>query len=213
MAYLDLSAWPRRAHFDFYRAFDMPMFTVDVQVDVAPLKAWTDRHGASFFLATLYLSQRAVHAVEPFRYRLRADRVWVHDTVQAGATVLRDDDTFAFAYFDNAPTFADFQRAGRSVIADARASTGLAPQSGRDDLIHYSVLPWLHFTSIHNPRSGAPSDAIPKIVFGQYRPDGNRLAMPVSVTAHHGLMDGLHVGRYVEALRTYVATPTRGLSV
>ena len=212
MPYLNLDQWPRRAHFDFYRTFEMPMFTVDVQVDVAPLKAWTDEHGASFFLAILYLSQQAVHAVAPFRYRLRNDRVWVHDTVDAGATVLRDDDTFAFAYFEHAATFADFQKAGQSVIETARASTGLTPRENGDALIHYSVLPWLHFTGFQNARSGNPTaDAIPKIVFGQYQHNHNSLQMPVSVTVHHALLDGLHVGQYVEALSTYCAHPTAWL--
>ena len=212
MPYLDIDAWPRRDHFHFYRTFDMPIFSVTVQVDVAALKAWTDQQAASFFLATLYLSQQAVHAVEPFRYRLRGDRVWVHETVDAGSTVLREDETFAFAYFEHAPTFAAFQQSGRAVIEAARASTGLSPRDNGDALIHYSVLPWLHFTNMNNARSGTPTDAIPKIVFGQYQPDGERLMMPVSIAVHHALMDGLHVGRYVEALSSYCATPDAHLA-
>jgi len=206
--FLDLDTWPRAEHFSFYRTFDRPFFNVCVQVDVAPLKTWTDAHDVSFFLATLYVSQQAVHKVEPFRYRMRGERVLVRDTLDAGSTVLRDDETFAFAYFEHADTFAAFHRQGQSVIASAKASSGLTPGAERDDLIHYSVLPWLHFTSFSNARSGDPTDSIPKIVFGRYTPaDDEALQMPVSIAVHHALVDGLHVGRYVETLRRYCAAP------
>ena len=206
--FLDIETWPRAEHFAFYRTFDRPFFNVCVQVDVGPLKAWTEAHDVSFFLATLYISQTAVHEVDPFRYRMHGERVLVHDTLDAGSTVLRDDETFAFAYFEAADTFEAFHRQGQSVIASAQASSGLTPGEERDDLIHYSVLPWLHFTSFTNARHGDPTDSIPKIVFGRYKPtESGELQMPVSIAVHHALVDGLHVGRYVEALRTYCADP------
>ncbi|KAA4195844.1 chloramphenicol acetyltransferase, partial [Bacteroides ovatus] len=35
---------------------------------------------------------------------------------------------------------------------------------------------------------------------GKYFRDGERLMMPVSVTCHHGLMDGYHVAQFIEKL-------------
>src|SRR5829696_2574101 len=46
-----------------------------------------------------------------------------------------------------------------------------------------------------------------KIAFGKYREDGGRIMMPVSVEVHHALMDGLHVGRYLERLESYFSSP------
>jgi len=73
--YLDLTTWPRKQHFDFFRGFDNPFFNVCVPVDVTALGAFCRAEGVSFFLGYLHLSTRAANAVESFRYRLRGDRV------------------------------------------------------------------------------------------------------------------------------------------
>jgi len=37
-----------------------------------------------------------------------------------------------------------------------------------------------------------------KITFGKTYRNANKLLMPVSVNAHHGLVDGKHIGTYFE---------------
>ena len=44
-------------------------------------------------------------------------------------------------------------------------------------------------------------DDNPKATWGKYRREVRRLIMPFSLQVHHSLMDGLHVGRYFEALQ------------
>ena len=39
-----------------------------------------------FFLVTLYLSLRAANRVENFHYRLRDERVLIHDVIHGGST-------------------------------------------------------------------------------------------------------------------------------
>lgn len=205
--FLDLDAWPRRAQFDFFRSYDNPFFSVCVDVDVSALRRWVDAHDRSFFLTCLYGSQRAANAVAPFRYRLRGDRVLVHDRVHAGSTILCDDETFAFGYFDDHEDFDRFHRHGQAVIERVRAEKTFDPRVDADDLIHYSVLPWMTFTSFSHARNWGTDDAIPKIVFGKYTETEGRLMMPVSVEVHHALMDGLHVGRYYERFAAFCAAP------
>lgn len=211
--FLDLDSWHRRHHFDFFRAFNQPFFSVCVPVDVTKLHTWTKAEQRSFFLASLYISLRAANAVEPFRYRLRGDQVWVHDTVYATSTVLRENESFGFGYFPYSTNFDTFHTAGRATLDREKRNTGpLELRTTNDDLIHYSVLPWTSFTSFSHARLLSPTNSVPKIVFGKYTQQGNRLMMPVSVEVHHALMDGLHVGRYFEQLASYLAEPQDVLS-
>jgi len=205
--YLNLDDWPRRPQFEFYSRLDNPFFNVCVEVDVTNLKAWTEASGASFFLASLYASQRATETVSNFRYRLDGDRVRVQDRIVPGCTILREDDTFGFGYFEPAPTFAEWQEAGRQVIEHVRSTKGLDDRPDDGDVLHYSVLPWVSFTSFSHARSYGTDDSVPKIVLGRFTEREERLEMPVSVAVHHGLMDGLHVGRYVERLEQLCAHP------
>ena len=202
---LDIDGWKRREHFEFYRDFQNPFFSVCANVDVTGLKDWTKQTGASFFLASLFLSIRAANAIEEFRLRIRDGQVVVHDVISAGSTVLRADETFGFCTFDYVPDFARFQSAGRQTLERFHAAEAkLEPHAERDDLVYYSVLPWIAFTSFSHARQIPTRESVPRIVFGKAQPSNGRSVMPVSVEVHHALVDGLHVGRFLEAFQAGV---------
>ncbi len=206
--YLDTESWPRRQHFHFFRAYDQPFFNVCAPLDVTALRDLCRARGLSFVVAYHYLALQAANATEPFRYRLRGDRVLVHDRLHAGTTVLVDGERFAFCYFEQAADFARFAAQAGAALAALRSGDGrLEPQDDRDDLIHCSVLPWIAFTSFAHARRSGRQDSVPKIVFGKAAEEGGRLRMPVSVEVHHALMDGVHVGRFFEHLETAFAHP------
>ena len=177
------------------------------------------RHGAirvvrgrsperSFFAASLWCSLAAANEVEEFRYRIRGPEVVVHPLIHGGSTVLLPDGTFRFAYYDYSSGLGGFIEHVRQVTERVRSESGpLDPQDDRDDLIHYSVIPWVPFTSFSHARRWGTEDAVPKIVFGKHREVGGRRYMPVSVEVHHALVDGLHVGRFYEAFQHCLDQP------
>lgn len=205
--YLDIETWSRRDHYRRIRDFEKPFFNVATQVDVTPVfERCRGPEGPSFFLATLYLSLKAANATEQLRYRIRGDRVRVHDVIHAGSTILRDNETFCVGYFDYSPDFRLFQQQGLKVLGVARTGGILEPRREKDDVIHYSIIPWISFTSVSHPRPGGGEDSIPKIVFGKHFAEGSTRRMPVSVEVHHSLVDGLHVGRFLDRFQNELAT-------
>jgi chloramphenicol O-acetyltransferase type A len=132
---LDLDGWRRRDHFRFFKDYEQPFFNVCTEVNVSGVVDHATSEQRSFFLATLYLSLAAANQVEEMRLRIRGDEVVVHDVVHGGATVLREDDTFGFGYFDFGEGFDAFEAQGRRVLEAARRSNELADQPERDDLI------------------------------------------------------------------------------
>jgi len=213
--YLDIETWHRRQHFEFFKSFDNPFFNICANVDVAPLVGLTRAaKSLSFFLTYLFLSMKAANEVEPFRYRLRGDRVFVHDRIHAGTTLLLADESFTFVYFDYDSDFEVFHARAEAAVASAQAGASrLDQRDGEDDLIHHSVIPWIAFTSFSHARNWRRLDSIPKIVFGKRHENGERILMPVSVEVHHALMDGLHVGRYFEKFESYCANPRSALNL
>ncbi|HKQ99428.1 MAG TPA: CatA-like O-acetyltransferase, partial [Pyrinomonadaceae bacterium] len=170
--------------------------------------------GISFFIAYHFLSIRTANEVEPFRYRLRGDRVFVHDRIHAGSTLLLADENFAFVYFDYTEDFQVFHARAEAAVASVKANpSSLHERDAQDDLIYHSVIPWITFTSISHARKGVGQESVPKIAFGKYRAQGGRIRMPVSVEAHHALMDGLHVGRYFEKFESYLSNPRPALGL
>jgi chloramphenicol O-acetyltransferase type A len=168
---LDLDRWKRRQHFEFFRRYENPFFNLCAEVDVTALAAASAvLGGPSFFIASLHHSLLAANGTEEFRYRLAGDGVVVHEVIHGGSTVLRPDETFVFAYFDFDPDPGRFHAHAAGVLEEARSGSGaLAPRPERDDLIHYSVIPWVSFSSFAHARSRAAGDSVPKIVFGRHR--------------------------------------------
>jgi len=211
--YLDIEAWPRRRHFEFFRQMERPFFNICANVDITALyRRCKEDGGPSFTIACFYLSLRAANEIECFRYRLRGDSVLVHEVIHGGSTTLRDDDTFGFSYFDYHPDFTVFARDAAAGLEKAKESRDLEPSTENDALIHYSVIPWVSFTSFAHAgrlaRVGAEDeDSVPKIVFGKYFEDRGRWWLPTSVEVHHALMDGLHVGRYFERFESLCVSP------
>ena len=211
--YLDTANWPRREAFEYFRGFDKPYFNLCTRVDVSRLKPAVRAAGVgSLSLAYHYLALKLANEQEPFRLRLEAGRVRIHESVCGGATVLRDDDSFGFAYLDHASDFASFAEQGAAAIAAAAArQVPFDPRLDEVAVIHFTTLPLVHFTSFSHARNWGREDSVPKISFGRIDAEGSRLWLPLSVEVHHALMDGLHVGRYVNAFEQALLKPEHWL--
>ncbi|HEX8118252.1 MAG TPA: CatA-like O-acetyltransferase, partial [Pyrinomonadaceae bacterium] len=178
--HLDTEAWSRRHLFRLFKDYDQPYFNVCADADVTRLLAFTRERGLSPFVAYHYLSTKTANEVEPFRYRLRGERVIVHERVHAGAIVLLPDESFTFVYFGFTEDFGAFHETARALIESAlREPPPLDAREGQDDLVYHSVIPWVSFTSISHARDSRQRSGIPKVAFGRYREAGGRVLMPV----------------------------------
>lgn len=195
---LDTENWNRRAQYEFFKDFDSPFFNITAQVEVEHLWTYTRKNKLSFFLANLFCATKVANQVESFRYRIHGDQVVCYDTIHTGSTILYDDNTFGFCYFDFQNDLFAFCNEGRQRVEAQKRDRSLDPRSDRDDLIHFSSIPWITFTGVQHARRFGQEDSVPKITFGKYFEADGRLRMPVSIEVHHALMDGYHVGQYLE---------------
>lgn len=206
--YLDLNSWPRHETYKFFRHFDKPYFNICVQLDVTKLITTCKNSGSSAFIAYHYLSLRAANEVAEFHYRIRDDRVLIHEVIHGGSTLLLPNDTIAFVYFDYDPNFRDFATNTSRAIDEVRKGSGaFEPRDDHDGLIHFTTLPWISFTSFSHARNWGRDDSVPKIAFGKFYKQSDKTLLPMSVEAHHALMDGVHMGRFINKLESLLDTP------
>ena len=199
---IDLNSWERKEHFNFFKNFEEPFFGVTVDVDCTTAYHHCKEKGYSFFLYYLHQSLKAVNAIEAFRYRIVDNKVLVFDKVNASPTINRPNGTFGFAYMDYDEDYSVFESNAKKEIDRVQNSKGLVPAISGENVIHYSSIPWIKFTSLSHARSFSYKDSCPKISFGKMIRDGKQCAMPVSVHVHHALMDGFQVGQYFERFET-----------
>jgi chloramphenicol O-acetyltransferase type A len=196
---LDMDFWNHREHFELFNSFTEPMYGFTVEVDCTVAYQRAKELGVSFFLYYLYQSMAAANQIEPFRYRIENNtEVYVHDVVSAGPTILRPNGTFCFVYLEFYPTLQEFVQAALPEIEQVKQSASLFPGKTGENIIHYSAIPWLNFKGLTHARNFAVNDGVPKISFGKVTESHGRKLFPVSITVHHGLMDGLHVGQYID---------------
>ena len=207
--YLDIASWARREVFEFFRGFDKPYFNICTRVDVSKLvELLRKRGGISVSMAYHYFALRVANEIEPFRYRLRDGKVFVHDIIHGGTTVFLPNEAFTLAYFDYVEDFAKFISDAGHAIEEARTGDGaFRPRNDDDGRIHFTVLPWISFTSFSHARNWRTEDSIPKIAFGKFAREDQRILLPISVEVHHALMDGFTVGRYLSRLDELLSNP------
>ena len=195
---LNIETWKRKEHFQFFSQFKEPFFGITAEVDCTNAHRYCKENNHSFFLYYHHKAITAVNSIEEFRYRIHNDDILIYDTIHTTTTISRDDNTFAFTFFPFKPAFSDYAESAQTAISEVKKSggLGLSERSARLDVIHFTTIPWIHFTGITHARDYKENDSVPKIAFGKYIKKDGKITMPVSVHVHHGLMDGFHVGKF-----------------
>lgn len=203
---LVLDTWNRKEHFHFFSQMEEPFFGITANIDCSLAYAKSKELGVSFFTYYLHKTLVAVNTIEPFRYRIIDNEVYVFDRIDASATILRDDKTFGFSFMKFDGDLTDFSEITKKEIARVKNTSGLITRDFEINLIHFSSLPWINFTSYSHARSFSWPDSCPKISFGKLITDNGKKTMPMSVHVHHGLMDGYHVGEFITLLQELMNT-------
>ncbi len=205
--FINLSTWKRREHFEVFKNFDEPLFGITVRVECMAAYTKAKELNYPFSLYYLYLSMKAANEIEEFRYRIEDDKVICYDSVGAGPTVFREDETYGCGYMPYNQNIEVFMMQAKAETERVKAERGLKfPYTG-EDIIHYSTLPWADFTSVNHARKLAAYPSIPKITFGKITKDGEKMWLPVDIHVNHALMDGFHVGKFVERFQELLKTP------
>jgi chloramphenicol O-acetyltransferase type A len=200
MKIIDQTIWPRKSQYEFFKQLPAPHFSITSSVNVTALVNHRKYEEISLFNAFLYCIMTAANAVPELRMRFRGATVIEHEVVHASATVPIENDRFAFCSIEYVPNWNTFNRRCLEALEKAKRQSVLQEHiDGTDEWIFLSCLPWVSFTALSNPNAG-PNDCIPRISWGKVERRESKWAMPVSIQVHHALVDGIHVGKFYEAL-------------
>lgn len=200
---LNLENWNRKEHFLFFKQMEEPFFGITTTIDCTRGYKTAKQMGTSFFVYYLHKTIVAVNAIEPFRYRIIDDNIYIYDTIDVSATIMREDKTFGFSLIKYSADFDIFAATTFQEIERIKNTQGLFTREFKDtNVIHFSAVPWINFTSLSHARNYTFPDSCPKISFGKMMVEENgKRTMSMSVHSHHGLMDGYHVGQFVDCFQ------------
>jgi chloramphenicol O-acetyltransferase type A len=199
MKEIDIESWNRKEHFEFFSRMASPYFGITTEVDCTIAYDNAKENGNSFFAHYLHKSMIAVNSVEELRLRIVDNKVALFEKINAGATVGRADGTFGFIFVNFSDDFETFNKELQNEIQTVLNSTGLRLNDDdiKKDLIRHSTIPWTSFTGLLHPTNFDRTESVPKITFGKFSIREGKKYLPVSIEAHHGLVDGFHLAKYL----------------
>lgn len=211
LEHVDLKTWPRAKHLAFFRDFENPHFHIVADVDITVMHGAAGASGRSRFAAMLHAVTWVANSIPELRTRIRGEAVVRHRTVHPSFTTLVGEQY----EYRGVRHDGDFDRFEAAVGAELkRPSDGGLGAEGLDvdDLLYVSCVPWVHFTGFQHASWRPRVDSIPRITWGRFSriegARGTRVVTPVSIQVHHGLADGLHVGRFFEGIEARVNDTT-----
>ena len=198
----------RKKHFDFFRQMDQPHFNITANVDITAFLNHQKAKKLPFTASVVYTIARTGNSIPEFRQRIRGDKVVEHERVHPSFTILNEvSDVFSFCGVNYDPVYPDFVAAALKRMEEMRSQPSLEDEEGRDDYLFLSSFPWVSFTSFVHAMHYSPTDSVPRISWGKYFQEGDRIKMPLSVQAHHAVVDGAHTGRFFVKIQEILDQP------
>jgi chloramphenicol O-acetyltransferase type A len=207
MRQIVIQNWSRRDHFFKFSEFDHPHFNICANIDLTRFRPVQMGREISFTAAIVYLVARTANSIPELRYRIRGQGVIEHEVVHPSVTVLVSEDVFSYCAVDYKEDFPVFAQGMKDRIAQVRENPTVVDKPGVDDRLFMSAMPWVSFTSVMHPLNLNPPDSVPRFAWGKFFEEGQSLKMPLSVQAHHALLDGIHLGRFYALLQDYLDHP------
>ena len=211
---IDIESWSRKDLFPFFQKFDNPTWDISAELEVQKFYWATKEVKASFFLSFLYVATKVCNQIDALRQRIdQAGNVREYEIVHPGSTILYDNETFGFGYFDFHQDFELYIQEAAIAFENQKNKRDLDPKDEDIARIYFSPIPWISFTGFRHPFDSAANHSIPKIVFGKHFEKEGKRFMAVGLTIHHGLADGYHAGLFFNQLQEELNEPWTFINV
>jgi chloramphenicol O-acetyltransferase type A len=208
MSYRIVDDYYRQEHFDFFRTYEMPFYTITFDLDVTEVTAFSKEHGYPVYLTQCFLFTRGMSRVEDFRYRVVDDRIVLYDRLEIAATLPAPDGAFSFAHFEHEPDLEAFLHRAESVSKRARERATLTA-TAEGNTVLFTSIPGVRFTGFTHATPSDRTDGRARVAFGRFFEESGRLMAPVGLGVNHIFIDGVAIGRLVEEVQTEFDHPDR----
>lgn len=194
--YIDMEAYKRKEHFEYFKSLAYPYVGVTVNVDITEFLEMVRAKGLPFFLAVCYCAGRAANRVLEFRQRIKDNRIIEFENCRTSHTVALEDGTYCYCDLKNDMEFQQYIPYAVHEQEKAKREATIQEDEALDKFF-ISTVPWISYTSLIQPVP-VPADSNPRITWGKYFTQEKMTLLPLSVLCHHGLVDGLHIAQFYD---------------
>ena len=195
--------WPRKEAYEFFSRLSDPFYMVSFEQDVTDLYEYTRSHDLSFYYGMVWACMKAVNEVEAFHLVIKDGELFYLEKRTPSFTDLKKGaEQFHIVTMEMIDDIALFCEEARRL--SSRQEVFLHAEKESDELVYLSSLPWIDLLSLTNERDredpAYKDDSIPRIAWGRFNDKNGRKVLGISLEVNHRLIDGLHIGRFAQAL-------------
>lgn len=196
--YLNMETYKRKSHFEYFNSLAYPYVGITVNVDITELLKAIKKNELPFFLTICYCVSKAANRIAEFRQRIVDNQIVEYDFCRTSHTVALNDGTYCYCDLDCNFPFEKYITYATEKQERAKQNKSI-DEEDTTDKIFISTIPWVSYTALINP-TPYPADSNPRITWGRYFLQNDKVLLPLSVLCHHALVDGLHIARFYDLL-------------
>lgn len=207
----------RKSHFDYFMSLSNPHAEITVDVDMSKVVRFCAKNGYPFFLTCLHIFAKAAGNVPELRRRIHIlsndegdnnisrYEVREYETAPTSHTESSSENTYCYCTIHHDMPFSEYITKAKIAQMNARNKNSIEEDNDSEGYLFASCLPWFHYKALSNPTNGA-IDTNPRISWGKYDEDyKGRLMMPVTLTVHHALVDGIHIAKFYDNIQKTIS--------
>lgn len=191
----------RARQLKLFKQFQRPMLSVTAPVRMTDPRDAARAAGAPVSALLVWALAASTLSIPQMRYRLSSGGVYELQKLTVSFTVRGGDEQLRFAYADFDADVAAFARSHRAAASKASGNPAIVPTKASRDHVFVSIAPWMSFLAVEQPYADRDAMSTPSMVLGRLaRIAPGQVEAPLAIQVHHGLVDGLHLARFFEAV-------------
>lgn len=207
---IDVEHWNRRQYFYYFTKMLPTGFSISIEADITNTYQWVKAHNKKFFPAYLFLTSKLISEQPEFRVAYLNEQLGCYDILHPSYAVFHQDDkTMSNMWTAYVPEFSRFyenymdDQVKYGNVHGILSKPDMPPQNS----CMIGMLPWTQFTS-YSPIPYADKNMyFPVIQAGRFYEKDGKKYMPLSITVHHAVADGYHVGLFLDKFKDRMADP------
>ena len=201
---IDLDKYDRRRHFEYFSSLQYPYVGITNNVDVSELVQFCKSKDCSFYLMILHAAALAADGVRELRQRIRDGGIIEYSECPTSHIELLENKTYCYCTLHHHMAIEEYIPYAEETRKKCRENGSIDEDDDSDSMYFISTLPWLHYSAMIQPVAGG-EESNPRITWGKFQEDfRGRKQLPVTLLAHHALVDGIHISMFYQNLEEQI---------
>jgi chloramphenicol O-acetyltransferase len=207
---IDFENWNRKQYFYYFTKMLPTGYSLSVEVDITNTFNLVKKENKKFFPAYLYLASRLISEQQEFRIAKTDNQLGYYEVLHPSYACFHEDDkTMSNMWTEYSPDFENFYN---NYINDQKQYSnnhGILAKQVTPPVNCYMIgmLPWTQFTSYSIIPYGSSDYYFPVLQAGKFFNRDDKKMMPLSISVHHAVADGYHVGLFLEKFQRGMCHP------